>query len=229
MSADLLFKTMTAIENLFAAPDAKAEQEAEEQLLAVRYEIHKHLVNITLDQMAANAKELGLTYDAPVAQIDTSPERVEKEAGNKDVRPPNCGTGFCSCVECLFEQPAPPECKTEAEKTAFAFGWFKALESVREQPAPAQEPVACVHIKDGCLVGSHRDQSNPFPDGQYGLWPIDTTPPAPAQPLTDNRMKVKLGSQYGADLEGHWFYLRPADEFAEAALVQRTGITKGTP
>ena len=36
-------------------------------------------------------------------------------------------------------QPAPPECQTEAEKTAFAFGWWKALESVR-QPAPVQEP-----------------------------------------------------------------------------------------
>ncbi len=36
----------------------------------------------------------------------------------------------------LAEQPAPPpECQTEAEKTAFAFGWFKALESVRQQPA----------------------------------------------------------------------------------------------
>ena len=31
-------------------------------------------------------------------------------------------------------QPAPvppPECETEAEKRAFAFGWFKALESER--------------------------------------------------------------------------------------------------
>lgn len=25
----------------------------------------------------------------------------------------------------------PPECKSEAEKTAFAFGWFKALETQR--------------------------------------------------------------------------------------------------
>jgi hypothetical protein len=24
-------------------------------------------------------------------------------------RPPNCGTGYCSCVECLFEQPAPAQ------------------------------------------------------------------------------------------------------------------------
>ena len=26
----------------------------------------------------------------------------------------------------------PPECQTEAEKTAFAFGWFKALEKQRK-------------------------------------------------------------------------------------------------
>lgn len=47
-------------------------------------------------------------------------------------------------------------------------------------PLPVQEPVACVDIKDGCLVGSHRDGSKPFPDGQYGLWPI-TSPPRPVQ------------------------------------------------
>ena len=27
---------------------------------------------------------------------------------------------------------APPECKTEAEKRAYAFGWWKALEHVRQ-------------------------------------------------------------------------------------------------
>ena len=42
--------------------------------------------------------------------------------------------------EALAEKPAPPpECQTEAEKTAYAFGWFKALESVRKRPAQ-QEP-----------------------------------------------------------------------------------------
>ena len=30
--------------------------------------------------------------------------------------------------------PPPPECKTEAEQTAYAFGWWKALESVRTEP-----------------------------------------------------------------------------------------------
>ncbi|CAB4123565.1 hypothetical protein UFOVP48_33 [uncultured Caudovirales phage] len=44
-------------------------------------------------------------------------------------------------------QPASPpsECKTEAEQTAYAFGWWKALESVRAEQ-PAQEPVAIVGV-----------------------------------------------------------------------------------
>lgn len=38
--------------------------------------------------------------------------------------------------EAMVEQPEPPpECKTDAEKTAFAFGWWKALEENRKQPA----------------------------------------------------------------------------------------------
>jgi hypothetical protein len=36
-------------------------------------------------------------------------------------------------------ESAPPECQTEAEKKAFAFGWWKAMESQR---AEKKEPVA---------------------------------------------------------------------------------------
>jgi len=40
-------------------------------------------------------------------------------------------------------QPAPPECETEGEKRAYAFGWFKALEQARNektaQPAQPKE------------------------------------------------------------------------------------------
>ena len=61
-----------------------------------------------------------------------------------------------------------------------------ALRRALEQPAQ-QEPLACVHIKDGCLVGSHRDQNKPFPDGQYGLWPIDTRHHS-MTPLTDEQI-----------------------------------------
>lgn len=41
----------------------------------------------------------------------------------------------------------PPECKSEAEKTAFAFGWFKALEAQR-LAQPEQEPVAWLQIRE---------------------------------------------------------------------------------
>ena len=36
----------------------------------------------------------------------------------------------------------PPECETEAEKRAFAFGWFKALESERMKVESVQEDAA---------------------------------------------------------------------------------------
>lgn len=60
------------------------------------------------------------------------------------------------------KQPAPPpECQTDAEKTAFAFGWWKALEHVRQQPAQ-QEPVKlrrgdilrCIETDELCTVWS---------------------------------------------------------------------------
>ena len=79
----------------------------------------------------------------------------------------------------------PPECKTEAEKTAFAFGWFKALEAVREQPrseaalAPAQPD----HIED---VLAMVEQADKFCDANC-VWSdhhpdcVRAEKPAPAQ------------------------------------------------
>lgn len=46
-----------------------------------------------------------------------------------------------------------------------------------------------------------------------------------AQPVVDRRLKVKLGRQYGRDLNGHWFYLQPADECADQALTTHSGYT----
>lgn len=42
----------------------------------------------------------------------------------------------------------------------------------------------------------------------------------------DTRVKVKLGTQYGNDLAGNWFFLTPSDEYAELALEKHTGISK---
>lgn len=47
--------------------------------------------------------------------------------------------------------PAPPECVTDAEKKAYAFGWWKALESNRvqapQQAAPADPWLAALQIR----------------------------------------------------------------------------------
>jgi hypothetical protein len=42
-------------------------------------------------------------------------------------------------------EKAPPEAQTEAEKTAFAFGWFKALEA---QPKAEQSPLTDEQIAE---------------------------------------------------------------------------------
>ena len=34
-------------------------------------------------------------------------------------------------IEAMKQEP-PPECQTEAEKTAYAFGWWKAMDYVRQ-------------------------------------------------------------------------------------------------
>jgi hypothetical protein len=44
-----------------------------------------------------------------------------------------------------FPPDPPPECKSEAEKTAFAFGWFKALEAQRALDKKAENARELVH------------------------------------------------------------------------------------
>ena len=48
--------------------------------------IREALADCALERMAENARELGLDYE-PAQQ-----------------RPQNCGTGYCSCIECPYEQ-----------------------------------------------------------------------------------------------------------------------------
>jgi hypothetical protein len=88
-----------------------------------------------------------------------------------------CGTAeaITALRKALAEQPSPPpECKTEAEKTAYAFGWFKALESVREQ-----EPVAWKNA----AIRLGEELSSVGPDGYYDMtaeqwldWAMDQRP-----------------------------------------------------
>jgi len=118
-----------------------------------------------LDKKAENARELGLDYayrplqdngskyfgdswDTPPAQ----PAPVQK-------RPQNCGTGYCSCVECVM-QPVGTKLYTTAA-----------------QPAPVQEPVA--YLCENAV--GHKYFRWKKPSSTYKPIALYTTPPA-AQP-----------------------------------------------
>ena len=91
-------------------------------------------------------------------------------------RPQNCGTGYCSCVACVMEPP--PECQTEAEKTAFAFGWWKALEANR---AP-QRPWVGLTDDDKVLIKHDANFNQFITAGEYA---------DRVQQLTEARLKDK--------------------------------------
>ena len=89
-------------------------------------------------------------------------------------------------IEVLKQALAAANLNERHQTIAESYYWLRQYKLLAEKAIAeleSQEPAACVHIKDGCLVGSHRDQSKPFPDGQYGLWPINTHPPQRTEPL----------------------------------------------
>jgi hypothetical protein len=76
-----------------------------------------------LDRKAENARELGLDYE-PIAQDVQEKCRIEAVPAKGGLLP------------AAPVQEPPPECQTEAEKRAYAFGWWKALEANRAAPVP---------------------------------------------------------------------------------------------
>ena len=83
--------------------------------------------------------------------------------------------------------PPPPECKTVAEQTAYAFGWWKALESVRTEQ-PTQEPVAQWQKRhhlwtEGAWENSEEHDAKQWRDKAKG-WEIRAlyTTPQPTEP-----------------------------------------------
>ena len=123
-------------------------------------------------------------------------------------------------------------------------GWGSSIRSQKEKAitaieqalaAPVQEPVAWAMYQRGRLQSFWLDKGDAYDfefTSEHEWKPLYTTPPAAQPAVQDKRLKVKLGSQYGSDLNGHWFYLQPADEFADAALHTHTGAAapeKGQP
>jgi hypothetical protein len=76
-------------------------------------------------------------------------------------------------------KPAPPpECQTEAEKTAYAFGWWKALESQRALDKMAE---------NARKLGLDYEPAQQEPVG-FAVMENPITPPAQRKPLTDERI-----------------------------------------
>lgn len=75
-------------------------------------------------------------------------------AAKLDYESPN-DVGWCdgysvmlkAAPDLTFAQPVPPpECKTDAEKTAFAFGWWRAMEQVRDKERPVTTTVESLKV-----------------------------------------------------------------------------------
>jgi hypothetical protein len=91
----------------------------------------------------------------------------------------------------LQTPPPPPEAQTDGEKNAYAFGWWAAMQAVREQRTESvQEPVAWV-----CYgFGGEGKHSIDFYQAEIDEIPIGTllytTPPAAQRkPLTDEEIR----------------------------------------
>ena len=99
-----------------------------------------------------------------------------------DLTPYQAAKTISAIKEALAQPEPPPECKTEEEKTAFAFGWFKAMEShrVAQQSNEQVEPFGWGRIDLGAKM--FYDDKPMLSDGK--TFPLYTHPPVPDAKLT---------------------------------------------
>jgi hypothetical protein len=100
-------------------------------------------------------------------------------------------------------ESSPPECQTEAEKKAYAFGWWKAMEAQRSEK---QEPVAWVSYADlqsaavtrnrGGLGDTHTWSETP---NAYHPMPLYTHPQPKREwvGLTDEQIHIRYKAMRG--------------------------------
>ena len=127
-------------------------------------------------------------------------------------RPPNCGTGYCSCVECVMEPAA--------------------------QPAPVQEPVAWGNLANWCLDSDRvlitdKTEAEKYHRDVYDLTPLYTTPPggrqsedcltAAQRPVAEPHKWVGLTEQERNDIEDYCEMIigKPTFDAIEAKLKER--------
>lgn len=88
-------------------------------------------------KLAMEAIEAFLSAGTEAEEQDASDKLCEARAAIRKAqqRPQNCGTGYCSCIECPYEQPA----HESAYQRGYMDGIAKGLRM--EQPAQQQEPL----------------------------------------------------------------------------------------
>ena len=95
-------------------------------------------------------------------------------------RPQNCGTGYCSCIECVME-PAQQEpvaymgTDSDGNPNKFRLNPFSGCVSLYEKPSPVQKPVAYMDICEKNQMSGLRYWSEP--DNRHEV-PLYTSPPA---------------------------------------------------
>jgi hypothetical protein len=179
-----------------------------------------------LDKMAENARELGLDYE-PVAYPEgwrlVPLEPTQKMIDAVPTKPhPTRPNGWGDRNAAIYQtmvlaatappaqptplQEPPPECRTEAEKRAYAFGWWKALEANRA--APVQEPsrTQTKQIVDGLQRCHHPDSQHEFLRTWVRDWTIHKTAQRPFVGLTDEEI---MSVAYRAGFEIHEDYDTP--------------------
>lgn len=71
-------------------------------------------------------------YDVMKLALEALEFNCVMSEDGEDLTPRKIKKASTALREALDNQPTPPpECQTDAEKTAFAFGWWKALEHIR--------------------------------------------------------------------------------------------------
>jgi len=95
-------------------------------------------------------------------------------------------------------QEPPPECQTEAEKRAYAFGWWKALEANRVAPVHEPSRTQTKQIVDGLQRCHHPDSQHEFLRTWVRDWTIHKTAQRQWVGLTDEEITAlkRNGERY---------------------------------
>jgi hypothetical protein len=136
-------KAITALREALAEQPALAQQEP------VAWTVAGKVTDWSKDFSAYKTQ----LYVRPVYTTPPAPAQVDHFAGGGKPmaeqpapakQPPNCGTGYCSCVECLFEQPAQQEPDPDELTIAYMSGVY---EGKKRKPwvGLTDEEIAMIH------------------------------------------------------------------------------------